>query len=209
MNSLISQVSYPVFLYFTFLFFLLGSIFSFFVGIALALRSEQALRFFDYMNRWVSVRKMMRPLSVPHDVEPALLKRRVTLGMLIVIGSVASILLLAEANIKPALSLFEGSLSAPEISGIAENLKGFLVVSNMVCLLVGLLILFFPKVLSTVENYTDRLYSMRKSTMALGKMHMEVDCWVLKHPTSAGLTLSILSVSVGILMFNYLQNITA
>src|SRR5512135_1326092 len=185
MNSLLSQVSYPVFLYLTFLFFLMGSVLSFFVGIALALRSEKALKFFELMNRWVSVRRMMRPLSVPHTVEPALLKRRITVGLLIVIGSMASILLLDGTNLRPTLTLFEGTLSAPELMGVADNLKGFLVVGNMVCLLVGLLILFFPRALSAVESYTDRLYSLRKNTIPLGKMHMEVDCWVLKHPTSA------------------------
>lgn len=209
MNSLLSQVSYPVFLYLTFLFFLMGSVFSFFVGIALALRSEKALKFFELMNRWVSVRRMMRPLSVPHNVEPALLKRRITVGLLIVIGSMASILLLDGTNLRPTLTLFEGTLSAPELMGVADNLKGFLVVGNMVCLLVGLLILFFPRALSAVESYTDRLYSLRKSTIPLGKMHMEVDCWVLKHPTSAGLTLTILSLSAGMLMYNHLQNVVA
>jgi len=39
MNNLISQISYPVFLYMTFVFFLIASVFSFFIGIALALRS--------------------------------------------------------------------------------------------------------------------------------------------------------------------------
>lgn len=208
MNSLLSQVSYPVFLYLTFLFFLMGSVFSFLVGIALALRSERAFRFFELMNRWVSVRRMMRPLSVPHNVEPVLLRRRFLLGAVIVVGAAISIMLLKDANLRPTLTLFDGSLTLAEMIGVAENLKGFLVVGNMVCLLVGLLILFFPRTLSTVEKYTDRLYSLRKKTLPLGTMHMEVDCWVLKHPTSAGLTLSLLSLSAGMLMFNYMQSIT-
>ncbi len=207
MNNLISQISYPVFLYMTFVFFLIASVFSFLVGIALALRSKSALRFFDLMNRWISVRKMMRPLSVPHYIEPALLKRRMILGTVIIIGAMVSIQLLMGADLHPALSLFNGSLSAPEITGVADNLKTFLITGNALCVLVGILILFFPRVLSTLESYTDRWLSMRKSMQPLDKMHMEVDCWVLKHPTSAGVTLSILSFSDGMLMFNQLQNL--
>lgn len=207
MNDLLSQVSYPVFLYMTFLFFLIASVFSFVVGIALALRSKKALRFFDLMNRWISVRKIMRPLSVPHNIEPALLKRRIILGTVIIIGAMVSIQLLAGADLHPTLSLFDGSLSAPEITGVAENLKVFLIAGNAICVLVGILILFFPRVLSTLESYTDSWHSMRKSMQPLDKMHMEVDCWVLKHPTSAGVTLSILSFSDGMLIFNQFQNL--
>lgn len=209
MNQLLSQVSYPVFLYMTFLFFLIASAFSFVVGVALASRSQKALRAFDSLNRWISVRQMMRPLMMPHNVEPALMKRRVALGAVIFAGALTSIWLLAGTDLRPALSLFEGILTAPQIEGVAENLKSFLMVGNAVCLLVGALILFFPQVLSTVENYTDRWFTMRKTMLPLEKMHMEVDCWVLKHPTSVGITLVVLSLSAGMLMLNQLQNIVA
>ncbi|HLP98218.1 MAG TPA: hypothetical protein VK149_07215 [Sideroxyarcus sp.] len=207
MNNLLSQVSYPVFLYMTYQFFLVASVFAFVVGVALALRSQKALRFFEKMNRWVSVRKAMRPLSVPHDVEPALMKRRVLLGSAIALGAMVSLLLLQGTDLRPALSLFEDSLTEPTILGIADNLKNFLLAGNAVCLLVGALILFSPRTLATVESYTDRWLPVRKSLLPFEKMHMEVDCWVLKHPTSAGITLSLLSLSVAMLMLNLLQSI--
>lgn len=207
MNSLLSQVSYPVFLYMTLLFFLIASVFSFLVGIGLATRSKKAMRFFDLMNRWISVRRMMRPLSVPHYVEPALLKRRIILGTVIIIGAAISIRLLADTDLRPALRLFDGSLSAPEIAGVSENLRLFLIVGNVICLLVGVLLLFFPRMLAMLENFTDHWYSIRKRTLPLHRMHMEVDCWVLKHPTSTGITLSVLSFSDGLLMLNQIQGI--
>lgn len=207
MNSLLGQVSYPVFLYMTFHFFLIASVFSFIVGVALALRSKRALHVFDVMNRWVSVRKMMRPLSTPHYVEPALLKRRTILGGAIIVGSMASVFLLEGADLRPTLTLFEGGLTQPEISGVALNLRGFLIVGNIIGMLVGVLILFFPNALAKVENYTDRWLAVRKSMLPLDRMHMEVDCWVLKHPTSVGLALSVFSLSAGMLMLNQLQNL--
>lgn len=209
MNNLISQVSYPVFLYMTFVFFLIASVFSFFVGIALALRSKRALKLFDALNRWVSVRKMTRPLSTPHFVEPTLLKRRNLLGMAIIVGAAVSISLIAGADLSPSLALFEEGLTPQEIGGVASNLKGFLLISNLLCLLVGLSVIFFPKALATIEGYTDRWYTLRKRTLPLDKMHMEVDNWVLHHPTSVGVTLSFLSLSMGMLILNQLENLAA
>ncbi len=207
MNNLLSQVSYPVFLYTTLLFFLIASVFSFAVGVALAFRSNTALRFFDLMNRWISVRKAMRPLSTPHYIEPALLKRRTLLGSGISLGALATILLLAQADLASALSLFNGHLSEPEIVGAAENLKVFLLAGNAICLLVGILVIFFPQAFLKLENYADHWISIRQSMQPLDQMHMEVDSWILKHPTSAGVTLCILSLSAGMLILNEIQSL--
>lgn len=207
MNDLIAQISYPVFLYMTFLFLLIASIFSFVVGIALALRSKRALRFFDVMNRWISVRRMLKPLSMPHYVEPVLLKRRILLGAIIIAGALITIQLLAGADLHSTLTLLNGSFSPSEITGIAENLKLFLIVGNVLCLAIGILLVFFPRALTTLERYSDRWYSFRKATHSWDTMRMNVDNWVLKHPTSAGFTLSILSFSDGTLMFDQLQKL--
>jgi hypothetical protein len=209
MNQLISQVSYPVFLYLTFLFFLIASVFSFVVGVALAVRSQRALRTFDALNRWISVRKMMRPLMVPHNVESTLMRRRVALGVVIFGGSLVSLLLLAGTDLSPALALFNGTLNGNELAGVAANLQLLLQGGNIAGLVIGALILFSPRTLQVIENYTDHWYTLRRATRPLDQMHMEIDCWVLKHPTSVGISLVILSLSAGLLMYNQLQNVTA
>ena len=209
MNNLLSQVSYPVFLYMTLLFFLIASVFSFLVGIGLAVRSRRAMRWFDAMNRWISVRKMIKPLTMPHEVEPILMKQRVWLGSAIIIGAAIALYLLQDVDLRPALLLFDGSLTPIEMSGIADNLKVFLLVGNALCLIIGIGILFFPRTLTVVERYTDHWYTVRRSTRSLDMMHMEVDSWVLKHPTSVGITMSLLSVSLGMMMYSLLQSLPA
>ena len=209
MNNLLSQVSYPVFLYMTLLFFLIASAFSFLVGIGLAVRSRRAMRWFDALNRWVSVRKMIKPLTMQHEVEPILMKQPLWLGGTIIIGAATALYLLQDVDLRPALLLFDGSLSQLELSGVADNLKIFLLVGNALCLLVGIAILFFPHALAVVERFTDRWYTVRRRTRPLDMMHMEVDSWVLKHPTSVGITMSLLSVSLGMMMYSLLQNLTA
>lgn len=209
MNSLLSQVSYPVFLYMTLLFFLIASAFSFLVGIGLALRSRRVLRLFDAMNRWVSVRRMIKPLTMRHEIEPALMKRPVWLGTTIVVGAATALYLLQGVDLRPALSLFDSSLNPFEAGGIADSLQTFLVIGNAVCLLVGISILFFPRGLTVVERYTDHWYTARRSTRVLDEMHMEVDRWVLNHPTSVGISLSLLSFSLGMLMYSMMQSLPA
>lgn len=155
------------------------------------------------------MRKLTRTLSTPHFVETTLLKQRTLLGGAIIVGAAVSITLIAEADLSPSLAFFEEGLTPLEISGVASNLKGFLLISNLLCLLVGLSVIFFPKALAMIEGYTDRWYTFRKRTLPLDKIHLEVDNWVIQHPTSVGITLSFLSLSMGMLILNQLENITA
>lgn len=209
MNTLLSQVSYPVFLYMTLLFFLIASVFSFLVGIGLALRSRRAMRLFDVMNRWISVRRMIKPLTIQHEVEPTLMKQPLWLGGSIMLGAATALYLLQDVDLRPALLLFDGSLTPIEMGGVADNFKTFLLVGNALCLIVGFAILFFPRTLTVVERYTDHWYTVRRSTRALDMMHMEVDGWVLKHPTSVGVAMSLLSVSLGVMMYSLMQSLPA
>lgn len=207
MSDLFGQITFPVFLYLVFLFFLIASGFAFLVGIGLALKSQRAFRFFSLMNRWVSLRKVTRPLTEPHFVEPALLKHPVWLGTLIVAGAGASLFLLKGTDLRPTLTLLEGTLPGFSIQNIAENLRSFLMVGNALCLVVGSMVLFFPHPLVAIERYTDRWYTGRKALAPLEIPHSEIDAWVMKHPTSTGIALIILSFSVGVLMLSYMEGI--
>lgn len=207
MNNLLSQVSYPVFLYMTLLFFMIASVFSFLVGVGLSFRSRRALRLFDALNSWVSMRKMLKPLTMKHEVEPTLMKQPVWLGTTIITGAATALYLLQDVSLQPALLLFDGSLTAFEMDNVADNLKLFLIVGNALCLLVGISILFFPRSLSVVERYTDHWYSARRSTRVLDEMHMDVDSWVLEHPTSVGIAMCLMSASLGMMMYSLMQSL--
>jgi len=63
------------------------------------------------------------------------------------------------------------------------------------------MLLFFPRALSIMESYTDKWYTFRKQSRPLYEMHFEVDRWVLAHPTVSGITLSLLSLGLGVSMY--------
>ncbi len=196
MDYLISQVSYPVFMYMVWVFFLITSIFVLLVGIGLALRNAAMLRFFDLMNRWISVRKWMRPLSVPHYVEPAVLKHRILMGGVIVFGAAIAIMMLKNLDTAVFYPVYLGLVAYPTAIVLADYTKSFLLVGNALGLATGLLMLLAPRWLSRLEAYLDMWYSVRKRTQALTQMHHDVDHWVLAHPTVSGIALIVMSLGL-------------
>ncbi|ADE11437.1 hypothetical protein [Sideroxydans lithotrophicus] len=201
MNHLLGQVSYPVFISGVFVFFIIASVFSFIVGVGLALRSQRMIRFFNFMNRSYSTRRMTRPLTEPHFVEPTLLKHPKTLGVGIVAGAIVSIALLFDVDDIVFQPMYNGSFTNETAEILANYTHSFLLVGNAICIIVGVMLLFFPHVLSNIESYTDKWYTLRKQTRPLHENYIEVDKWVLAHPTVSGVTLSLLSLGLGISMY--------
>ena len=201
MSSLISQVSYPVFISGVFVFFIIASIFSFIVGVGLATRSSRMLRFFNFMNKSYSTRRLTKPLTEPHFVEPTLPKHPRILGIAIVMGAIVSIVLLKQYDGIVFQPMYSGSFSKEAAEILAGYTASFLLIGNALCIVVGVMLLFFPRTLSTVEGYTDKWYSLRKQARPLYENYIEVDKWVLAHPTVSGVTLSLLSLGLGVSMY--------
>jgi hypothetical protein len=201
MTNIFSQVSYQIFLDCVLIFFMLASAFSFIVGLGLVMRSPRMLRFFEFMNRGFSVRRLDKILFMPHFVEPVLLKHSSALGIVIIVGAAASVLMLWNVDADVFQPVFLGYFVKEEAEILAGYTKSFLLVGNVICIAVGLLALFFPHLLSRIETYTDKWYTLRKQTRPLSQMHLEVDKWVMAHPTVSGLTLSTLSLILCFTMY--------
>jgi hypothetical protein len=201
MYHILGQVSYPVFISGVFIFFILASIFSFIVGIGLATRSTTMLRFFNFMNKSYSTRRMMKPLTSPHYIEPALLKHSRALGVAITLGAIVSIAMLKDLDPFLFQPMYSGWFGEETTEILAGYTHMFLLVGNALCIVVGVLLLFFPQVLTSVERYTDKWYTFRKQTRALHEVQFDVDHWVLQHPTVTGVTLSLLSLGLGLSMY--------
>ncbi|HEY6094776.1 MAG TPA: hypothetical protein VIU93_07465 [Gallionellaceae bacterium] len=202
MTNLLSQVSYQVFLYCVFIFFMLAGIFSFIVGLGLALRSARMLRFIHFMNQSFSARKLTRPLTEPHFVEPGLLRHRRLLGSCFIAGAAASIYLLWDVDADVFRPVFRGYFAREAAEVLAGYTKSFLLIGNAVCMVIGLLVLFYPRLLARIEAYTDKWYTLRKQMRPLTAKHViEVDHWVMAHPTVSGVTLSIMSLVLSISMY--------
>jgi hypothetical protein len=201
MSNILGQVSYQIFLNTVLIFFIISSLFSFIVGVGLALRSPVMLHLFDFMNRGFSVRRLTKPLFKPHFVEPVLLKHASPLGIVIIAGALISIFMLWDVDADVFQSVFLGYFVKEEAEILAGYTKTFLLAGNFICIGVGLLALFFPHLLTKIESYTDKWYTLRHQTRPLTKVHLDVDKWVMSHPTVSGVTLSIMSLLLGVTMY--------
>jgi hypothetical protein len=205
MYNILGQVSYPVFIACVFVFFILASIFSFIVGIGLVTRSARMLRFFDFMNKRVSTRRLMKPLlkplTEPHYIEPVLLKHPRILGGGIIVGAIASILLLGEFDAIVFQPVFSGVFAIETADILAEYTRSFLLIGNVLCIGVGVLLLYFPEKLHAIGRYTDKWFSLRQRTRVLHEPYFDMDKWVMSNATVAGATLSVLSLGLGIWMY--------
>ena len=201
MYSILGQVSYPVFLYCVFFFFIFASVFSFIVGVGFATRNPTMLRIFVFMNKGYCVRRVVKPLTMPHLVEPALNRHFGQLGLGILMGATTSILLLMDVDSAVFQPIFLGPFSYFSATILASYTKSFLLIGNGVCVLVGLLMLFFPHQLSSIETFTDRWYTLRKQTRPFTQEHLVVDQWFMAHPTVSGVALSIMSLGLFVSMY--------
>ncbi|MBU1424719.1 MAG: hypothetical protein KKH12_04790 [Gammaproteobacteria bacterium] len=201
MYHIIGQISYPVFIACVFIFFILASIFAFIVGIGLATRNARMLRFFDFMNTRVSTRKLTKPLTAPHFIEPVLLKRPATLGIGIMLGAIVAILLLKEYDSIVFQPIYSDIFSIETADILAEYTRAFLLIGNGLCIGLGALLLYAPEKLQVIGRYTDKWLTFRKSTRPLNTTVFDVDKWVLSNSMVAGAALSVLSLGLGIWMY--------
>jgi hypothetical protein len=159
------------------------------------------LRFFEFMNRRVSTRKLIKPLMTPRYIEPALLKRPGILGVTIILGAVASIWLLKEVDDIVFQPVYSGMFTIETADILAKYTHAFLLVGNFLCIGVGVMLLYFPEKLRAIGRYTDKWLSLRQQTKPLNVPYFDVDKWVLSNATVAGVTLSITSLLLGFWMY--------
>jgi len=129
------------------------------------------------------------------------LKHPRILGSAIIAGATTSIMLLKEIDPLAFKPMYDGMFGYPTADILSDYTRTFLLLGNALCIAVGILMMFFPRQLSAIERYTDKWYTFRKQTRPLYEMHLEVDKWVLAHPTVSGVTLSILSLGMGLSMY--------
>ena len=200
MQTFFSQTSYQVFLHMLWVFFLIGSLFGLAVGLGLATRSPIMLRACKVMNRWISVRQLMKPIAQPYFVEPVLMKRPVLLGSVITPCALTSAFLINELPADAFQPVYLGLMNSLSAEAVSHYTKWFLLIGNALCILIGVSLIFAPQILSRLERYTDFWFSLRQRTKVLAEMHHQPDEWVLAHPTISGITLIVLSLGLAVVM---------
>lgn len=169
-------------------FFFVGGLALLAAGLALIVNSAAALRFFDGLNRWVSLRRATRPLEIPRDSAPLVQRWRYVLALLFMAGGAVAIVgLVTRFDAGAVITLLSMAQLRPAYAAwLVDAVRWVLVVGNLVAIVIGLLLAFYPETLVTMEARGSRWFSQRQAVRGADAMHNVLDHWVERHPRAAG-----------------------
>jgi|GEM_PF-491152 len=171
------------------LFFLLGGVTLLAVGMGLIVNSDKSLQMFSKMNRWVSFRRATKPLEVMRDTRQAVQDYRYWLAAIFVFGGVFALYgLLTQfeaASIIYVLGL--DFLKTDAALWLVDSARWVLIVGNLLGIVVGIMLAFFPAALVALEASGSRWTSHRKAGHGADTMRVTtLDTWVAAQPRVAG-----------------------
>lgn len=179
------------------IFLLIGSVFAFVIGLGLILRIAAMLQFFGVMNRWVSLRRVMRPIDVPRDADAALHRQSRILGAVFVVGAGLSFVALVNGfDVAAIVAAFRPDSEAVVIEMAARTAKWTLLIGDAFAIVVGIAMIAAPQTLAGLEARANQWYSTRKFDKSADMMHMGFENWAIAHPRAIGWTMLVLSVFV-------------
>jgi hypothetical protein len=169
-------------------FFVVGGIVGVAVGLSLITNSERTLRFFGTMNRWVSMRRATRPLEIPRDTSRTAQKHRRWLAAAFIAGGAfATFILATKFDAGAANQLLNLTALHPSIaSWIVASVRWILIVGNLIAVLVGILLAFFPAALVALEAGGGSWFSERRLFKGADTPNLSLDKWVAAYPRQAG-----------------------
>lgn len=187
--------------------FLVGGLVVLAVGLSLIFYSQGTLRFFDTINRWVSLRHASKPLEVPRDTRPLVQRYRRWLAAIFVAGGIFAIYGLATRfNASAVIFAFGLDFFRPSFaSWLVESAKWILIVGNLAGIVIGLALGFFPGAVETLEARGSRWYSERQIAKGSDTLRLPLDKRVAAHPRVSGLIMTffglVLVGTFGLMLF--------
>ena len=192
-QSTLQQLLLPAFVIFLFA----GNIFAILIGAGMILRREAMFRFFGSMNRWVSTRKVLRPIEIPRNLEIGSKWGQRWLGITFFLGAAISIVaLLRTYEVATVAAMFKGSLPPVLLELVARGAKWFLLVGNTCAMVAGVMLIFLPDAFASLAARTNHWYSARKYGIDIDAMHLTLDNWVQASPRAAGWIIIVLAAFV-------------
>ncbi len=179
-------------------FFLVSGVFLLLAGLGLMLKSAATLDFFGRMNRWVSLRRVSKPLEVQRDISPAVQKYRYALGAVFFAGGgFALIGLLTQFERGAFITLLNLNYFHPTYAAwFADALRWVLITGNVLAVVAGVMLVFSPDKLMALEARGSVWYSERKAARGADTMHFTLDAWVGAHPRPAGAIIALFALGL-------------
>jgi len=171
------------------LFFLLGGVTLLAVGMGLIVNSDRSLQLFSKMNRWVSLRRVTKPLEIMRDTRQAVQGYRYWLAAIFVFGGLFALYgLLAQFDAAAVIYVLGlDVLTADAALWLVDSVRWVLIVGNLLGIVVGIMLAFFPVALVALEACGSRWTSHRQAGHGADTMRVTtLDTWVAAQPRAAG-----------------------
>ena len=187
-NALIDQLLVPA----LFAFFLIAGLAGAALGAALIVFRGRVFRLFGPMNRWVSARKTLAPLDTLHNIDPTVHKYRRWFSAVFIVGAAFSmIMLVTKLDVATVVSLLGASRFSFVGPWLVESLGWMLLLGSVLAIAIGVILGFFPHVLSALEMRANRWVSSRRIGKGADEMHVPFDRWIESSPRVAGWLLAV------------------
>ena len=173
------------------LFLIIGSVFALLLGILFIFSPQQATELSQRYNRWLSLRKPLRPLEIPRNVDHLFYRQHRAIGLVLLISATYILYQFAfdyrPEQAKHALIRLWGHPVITE--WLLDALLWILLPASLLVALFGTLMAIKPSALKRLENLANRWVSTRKSMQPIEKSYDSLDAGVTGMPRLFGVFL--------------------
>lgn len=189
--------------YYLIQFLIVGNLFAFLVGALMVLAPQRLADLFRISNRWISTRRMTKPLEIPRPTDRALLRYPRVLGV-ILLASAALILIkgvifisrmsVAEGGKLIAGLYGESTLTVSVWESLWITLLSIILMGAVLAIVVGLMSLFRIGKLQYWFESANHWFSTRQVTKPLDMPHYHLDKMVSARPRAWGSVIMLLAL---------------
>jgi hypothetical protein len=204
------QITPDSMLYYLVVLLIIGNVFAFGIGVLMLAAPQQLSGVFKFSNRWISTRKMTKPLEKPRPTDRAMLRYPRVLGAILLASAV--LILVKGAIFVTGMSAADGGRLLAQLYGNTDisasaweslwiSLIAFIMLGALTAVVVGLMSLFRPGWLKHWSKFTNRWISTRKLTKPLDTPHYHLDKLVLARPRLWGGVITVLALFSAVVLW--------
>ena len=162
------------------------------LGLALIARNKSILRLLERLNHWTSLRRALKPLEVPREIEQGVRKYPRGLGIIVLIGAAFSLyFLLLRVSGADFTALLTTRPAEGALLWFANGLRWALIGANLVALAIGIVLAFLPQMMGPLAASANRWVSSRRLTQKGDEMDLTLDLAVHAYPRIAGVLIAL------------------
>lgn len=153
------------------------------IGLWMLFRPDALARLNARMAGWISTRRALKPLMVPHKSEPLVYRHHRVSGALVLAGAGYTLYsILYRFNMKATVALFVPPHNRFFVEWLVESAVAVLAAGSILAIAIGTILAVRPSLLKGFEAWANRRFSPRAGLRFLEIMHYQPDKVVTRHP---------------------------